>query len=70
MGEPARTRKVGADNQRIKGYVMRKTVDVHEARTHLSQLLALVSEGQEVVISKSRQARSPAGSYHGEAGAV
>jgi len=29
------------------------TVNVHEAKTHLSRLLARVSAGEEVVISKS-----------------
>jgi prevent-host-death family protein len=32
---------------------MTKTVNVHEAKTHLSRLLERVSEGEEVVISKS-----------------
>ncbi len=29
-----------------------KTVNVHEAKTHLSQLLAAVAEGEEVVIAR------------------
>jgi prevent-host-death family protein len=32
---------------------MTKTVNVHEAKTHLSRLLERVSEGEEVVISKA-----------------
>ena len=32
---------------------MTKTVNIHEAKTHLSRLLERVSEGEEVVISKS-----------------
>jgi prevent-host-death family protein len=32
---------------------MRKTVNVHEAKTHLSRLLERVSEGEEVVIVKA-----------------
>jgi prevent-host-death family protein len=32
---------------------MHKTVNVHEAKTHLSRLLERVSEGEEVVISKA-----------------
>jgi prevent-host-death family protein len=32
---------------------MRKTVNVHEAKTHLSRLLERVIEGEEVVISKA-----------------
>ena len=32
---------------------MSKTVNVHEAKTHLSRLLELVSQGEEVVIAKS-----------------
>jgi prevent-host-death family protein len=32
---------------------MAKTVNVHEAKTHLSRLLERVSEGEEVVISKA-----------------
>lgn len=30
-----------------------KTVNVHEAKTHLSQLLRLVAGGEEVVIARS-----------------
>lgn len=30
-----------------------KKVNVHEAKTHLSRLLALVAKGEEVVISKA-----------------
>jgi prevent-host-death family protein len=32
---------------------MSKTVNIHEAKTHLSRLLELVSQGEEVVIAKS-----------------
>ncbi len=32
---------------------MAVTVNIHEAKTHLSRLLEQVSEGQEVVIAKS-----------------
>jgi prevent-host-death family protein len=32
---------------------MCKTVNVHEAKTHLSRLLERVSEGEEVVIAKA-----------------
>ncbi len=32
---------------------MSKTVNIHEAKTHLSRLLERVSEGEEVVISKA-----------------
>jgi prevent-host-death family protein len=32
---------------------MMKTVNVHEAKTHLSRLLAEVSAGEEVVIAKA-----------------
>ena len=30
-----------------------KTVNVHEAKTHLSRLLALVSRGEEIVIARA-----------------
>lgn len=30
-----------------------RTVNIHEAKTHLSQLLALVESGEEVVIARS-----------------
>ena len=30
-----------------------KTFSVHEAKTHLSRLLVIVAEGEEVVITKS-----------------
>lgn len=30
-----------------------RTVNIHEAKTHLSQLLALVEAGEEVVIARS-----------------
>jgi prevent-host-death family protein len=30
-----------------------KTVNIHEAKTHLSRLVAEVSEGEEVVIAKA-----------------
>ncbi len=32
---------------------MSKTVNIHEAKTHLSRLLARVASGEEVVISKA-----------------
>jgi prevent-host-death family protein len=32
-----------------------KTVNIHEAKTHLSQLLADVEQGQEVVIARAGQ---------------
>ena len=33
--------------------VMSTTVNIHEAKTHLSRLLEKVSQGEEVVIAKS-----------------
>ena len=30
-----------------------KTVNVHEAKTHLSRLLARVSQGEEIIIAKA-----------------
>ena len=30
-----------------------KTVNIHEAKTHLSKLLALALEGEEVIIAKA-----------------
>ncbi len=35
------------------GAVAPKTVNVHEAKTHLSKLLARVARGEEVVIAKA-----------------
>ncbi|MEQ1572421.1 MAG: type II toxin-antitoxin system prevent-host-death family antitoxin [Myxococcota bacterium] len=32
-----------------------KTVNIHEAKTHLSQLLAAVEQGQEVIIARAGQ---------------
>ena len=32
---------------------MPKTINIHEAKTHLSRLLERVSEGEEIVISKA-----------------
>ena len=32
------------------------TVNIHEAKTHLSRLLERVSDGEEIVIAKSGQA--------------
>ncbi len=32
---------------------MTRTVNVHEAKTHLSRLLAKVAEGEEVIIARS-----------------
>lgn len=32
-----------------------QTVTVHEAKTHLSKLLALVREGEEIIIAKGKQ---------------
>lgn len=32
---------------------MSKTVNVHEAKTHLSRLLDMVSQGEEVIIAKA-----------------
>lgn len=32
-----------------------QTVTVHEAKTHLSRLLARVREGEEIIIAKGRQ---------------
>ena len=32
---------------------MPRELNVHEAKTHLSKLLALVSEGEEIVIAKA-----------------
>ena len=36
------------------------TVNVHEAKTHLSRLLAQVEAGEEVTIAQQREARGPA----------
>ncbi len=32
---------------------MRKTVNVHEAKTHLSRLLEAVEEGEEIIIARA-----------------
>lgn len=32
-----------------------KTVNIHEAKTHLSELLALAMEGEEVIIAKANK---------------
>ena len=34
---------------------MKKTVNVHEAKTHLSRLLERVQAGEEIIIAKSGQ---------------
>jgi len=35
--------------------VATKTVNIHEAKTHLSELLALAMEGEEVIIAKANK---------------
>jgi prevent-host-death family protein len=37
----------------MKGSRARTTVNVHEAKTHLSKLLERVEEGQEIVIARA-----------------
>ena len=37
------------------------TVNVHEAKTHLSRLLKQVEAGEEVTIAPQRETRGPAG---------
>lgn len=32
-----------------------KTVNIHEAKTHLSELLALALEGEEIIIAKANK---------------
>jgi len=32
---------------------MKKTYNIHEAKTHLSKLIALVAAGEEIIISKN-----------------
>lgn len=32
-----------------------RTVNIHEAKTHLSELLALALEGEEIIISKANK---------------
>src|ERR1700693_5165933 len=34
-------------------YVVSRTVNIHEAKTHLSKLLAAVESGEEVIIARS-----------------
>jgi prevent-host-death family protein len=35
--------------------VATKTVNIHEAKTHLSELLALAMEGEEIIIAKANK---------------
>ncbi len=36
-----------------KGYVMTTTINIHEAKTHLSKLLQQVLLGEEIIIAKA-----------------
>jgi hypothetical protein len=40
---------------------MTQTVNLYEAKTRLSELVELAFRGEEIVIAKSRQAKSQAG---------
>jgi antitoxin (DNA-binding transcriptional repressor) of toxin-antitoxin stability system len=45
------------------------TVNIHEAKTHLSRLIAQVSQGEEVVIAKAGKPIARLSAFGGEGGA-